>query len=130
MTTNNDISQAISALIDRLNAAEDKLNVNPTAFNWTPAMCAIWPDGMRPTMSGLLAVWEAMQGAAVYGSGSEADGDEWIEWRGGKCPVDDYAKVALKFRRGEIDDTGAFAKYWHWGHIGSTGDIVAYRVLP
>jgi hypothetical protein len=123
MTTNDDISQAISALIDRLNAAEDKLNVNPIAFNWTPAMSAIWPDGMRPTMSGLLAVWEAMHEAAVYDGG-------WIDWDGGEQPVPNGVMVECKFNNGDPVEE-AVSHAWRWYHMGgSARDIVAYRVLP
>lgn len=105
----------------------------PTAFNWTDEMQAIWPKDMRPTMSGLLAIWEAMQAAAVYGG--SADGGPWIEWKGGECPVAPDAKVDLKFVAvggfvGEPVDTGARAKNYDWSHGGVGHDIIAYRVLP
>lgn len=53
---------------DEIKSAIDALAQprTPTAFIWTPAMEAIWPRDMRPTMSGLLARWEAMHEAAVY----------------------------------------------------------------
>jgi hypothetical protein len=122
MTTNDDISQAISALIDRLNAAEDKLNVNPIAFNWTPAMSAIWPDGMRPTMSGLLAVWEAMHEAAVYDDMPEpfpGAKDGWIPHKAGDpMPCDSDLKVEYKMRRGEKPAGPSYAGKLNWSNCG------------
>lgn len=52
--------------------------------------------------------------------------DDWIEWGGGKCPVDADVKVKCRFRSGEetsISPAGA----WNWAH--EDGDIVAYKVV-
>lgn len=107
----------------------------PTAFNWTDEMQAIWPKDMRPTMSGLLAIWEAMQEAAVYGAAGATDG--WTEWGGGECPVDPETRVEVKCRDGYMDDGKAkwFSKpnnstdWWEWDAARSN-HIIAYRVLP
>lgn len=54
---------------------------------------------------------------------------EWIEWRGGACPVRNGADVEMRFRDGYVsrdeDPQG-----WDWYHLGSICDIVAYRVFP
>lgn len=84
-------------ILSALKAIEDKLTRTPTAFRWTPEMQSIWPREMRPTMSGLLAIWEAMRDAAEYsvvGASTEQpahpDGDVvgacvCGSWPGGKC---------------------------------------------
>lgn len=78
----------------------------PTAFNWTPEMEAIWPREMRPTASGLLAIWEALHGAAVYAAPAPAaidpDADDgWIKWHGGACPVDPETVVEVRYESHE-----------------------------
>ena len=59
---------------------------------------------------------------------------EWIEWNGGKCPVDPYECVSTRFRDGrECDFAPAF--HWvdrwsnRWEHTGPVrgDDIIAYR---
>jgi len=54
---------------------------------------------------------------------------EWIEWKGGKNPPVDIKKpVDIKMKSGVVKHLecaiGAF-----WGHTGSVGDIVAYRIV-
>jgi len=53
---------------------------------------------------------------------------EWIEWKGGDCPVGRDVDVDLRFR----DETPPFyftaAGGWMWGHNGTPSDIVAYRL--
>ena len=58
-----------------------------------------------------------------------AASDGWIEWRGGKCPVDSDAIVEVKYRKPNPyqynnDRAGDFT----WSHDGFDGDIIAYRV--
>lgn len=84
---------------DEIKSAIDALAQprTPTAFNWTPAMEAIWPRDMRPTMSGLLAVWEAMHEAAVYAKGEQPDLDGWIPHNpGDPMPCDGGMRVEWK----------------------------------
>jgi len=66
--------------------------------------------------------------AKTFGPLPDADG--WIPWGGGPCPVAPHVFVAARFRT-EVDVRGipALAGGLHWGRTGSTGDIVAYRVL-
>ena len=54
--------------------------------------------------------------------------DGWIEWGGGKCPVDPVAMVEVRFRCGETDYDGE-AIYWGWDHGKGDYDIVAYRII-
>ena len=59
----------------------------------------------------------------------QIDNDGWIEWRGGgECPVPLETKVAVKFRRGDIDHDD-MAGFWTWDHYQRNGDIIAYRVI-
>lgn len=56
-----------------------------------------------------------------------ADADGWIEWKGGKRPVDMDVRVEVRFRSGStaIDEAG----WWNWAHLGDDYDIIAYRVV-
>lgn len=56
-----------------------------------------------------------------------ADDDDWIEWNGGRCPVDPKLRVAIKFREGY--QASFVADMYRWDHDGSGSDIVAYRVV-
>lgn len=51
---------------------------------------------------------------------------DWIEWKGGECPVADGVQVDLRFRKGE--EYHNFNGGLSWRHHGSEADIVAYRV--
>lgn len=58
-----------------------------------------------------------------------AASDDWIEWHGGKCPVDSDAIVEVKRRwhnphKYNNDRAGDFS----WSHTGGRGDIIAYRL--
>jgi len=53
--------------------------------------------------------------------------DGWIDWPGGKPPVDNAAVVDLKFRGGEIA-SGLEAGKYYWPHTGYEHDIIAYRL--
>lgn len=61
---------------------------------------------------------------------------EWIEWAGGKCPVDDDALVEVRFRDDAVPEKGVRIEWpvraWElaWYHDGKDDDIIAYRVLP
>lgn len=53
---------------------------------------------------------------------------EWIEWKGGECPVPPETRVDVKNGRGWVH-TRYPAESWNWGHRGNSWDIVAYRVV-
>lgn len=54
---------------------------------------------------------------------------EWIEWTGGKCPVDGKTKVQVRFRVADGSDEGSPAYALRWTHTDSWGDIIAYRII-
>lgn len=51
---------------------------------------------------------------------------EWIEWKGGLDPADQYVEV--KFRTGATDRD--YVRRFMWKHAGDRYDIIAYRILP
>jgi hypothetical protein len=58
----------------------------------------------------------------------------WIEWNGGKCPVEPDTRVEIKLRRG-MRGPGE-AKCYQWAHFATGAnlysadfDIIAYRVV-
>ena len=57
----------------------------------------------------------------------EGDYDNnWIEWNGGKCPVDNGVSIDVRFRNGaELYDVISSLR---WSHDGVSGDIIAYRI--
>jgi hypothetical protein len=65
---------------------------------------------------------------------------EWIEWKGGECPVDAEKSIMVRLRGGVETDasvylTGVLARRYgadQWMHqtmFGGIGDIVAYRIV-
>lgn len=58
----------------------------------------------------------------------------WVEWKGGLCPVDGYAKVKYLLRY-ELDESDGYANSCSpaccldWDHKGGNYDIVAYKVI-
>lgn len=65
----------------------------------------------------------------IYGEVNlqQDQGEGWIEWRGGECPVDREAQVDIKFSGawGGIGRAGSM----FWSHDGGDSDIIAYRVV-
>ncbi|WP_307744443.1 hypothetical protein [uncultured Pantoea sp.] len=57
---------------------------------------------------------------------------EWVEWEGGKCPVDDNANVEVKFRDGCFGGGIRKAGGYYWGRSNAEydSDIIAYRIIP
>lgn len=53
---------------------------------------------------------------------------EWIEWKGGECPVSDGVLVEIRYRDGEIDAPW-LGQYYRWTHGGGAGDIISYRII-
>lgn len=53
---------------------------------------------------------------------------EWIEWKGGDCPVPVGTLVQVKFLDGDTDEQLSGDLRWDWLHDGSAGDIIAYRL--
>lgn len=56
-------------------------------------------------------------------------GDGWIEWHGGKCPVDSDAIVEVKYRNpNNYQFNNDRAGDFYWSHEGFGCDIIAYRL--
>lgn len=49
---------------------------------------------------------------------------EWIEWKGGECPVDEKSYVVCELRGGHRSITEAWR--YSWRHYGNSSDIIAY----
>ena len=67
--------------------------------------------------------------AALAASKPVVGHNGWIQWAGGKCPVNSDAIVEVKYRSPKPyqysnDRAGDF----DWEHIGSNADIIAYRL--
>lgn len=60
----------------------------------------------------------------------KTDTDGWIEWSGGKCPVPIGTLVDVKHRGGEVyqNKPALGDNNVRWSHVGSRGDIIAYRL--
>ena len=55
---------------------------------------------------------------------------EWVEWKGGECPIAKTSACVVKFSDGEELDTWP-AGYWRWTHCDNQDDnIIAYRIIP
>lgn len=83
-----------------------------------------WTLYTRPAsaVAQLIATWETPSIAATD------DWIEWIEWRGGKCPV--KAEVQIRYRDGKTSIRWAPGCMWaHTGGSNAENDIVAYRVV-
>ena len=62
-----------------------------------------------------------------YEAALAAKNEGWIEWGGGRRPVDDVTEVDIKFRTGGIV-YGVEAGKYYWPHTGYESDIIAYRL--
>ena len=62
-----------------------------------------------------------------YEAALASKNEGWIEWAGGKPPVDNAAVVDIKLRAGEIA-SGVEAGKYYWPHTGYESDIIAYRL--
>ena len=54
---------------------------------------------------------------------------EWIEWKGGECPIADGVQHQVRLRIGDVL-TASRAVIWDWWHDKCDGDIIAYRIIP
>jgi hypothetical protein len=60
---------------------------------------------------------------------TEPDADDWIEWKGGECPVPGKTMVEVRFRAGDQETKPAATWALCWNHDGWDEDIVAYRTI-
>jgi hypothetical protein len=69
--------------------------------------------------------------AKSSGQAPDADADGWIKWEGGDCPVPNGTNVFVRFRDGHASTSPDPRPHeLRWFHLGSTSDIVAYRISP
>ena len=56
---------------------------------------------------------------------------DWIEWKGGECPVQENTAIEVKLRNGTVSSAW-LAKGWVWEHgiLSPRADIIAYRIIP
>jgi len=55
---------------------------------------------------------------------------EWIEWKGGECPVDASTVVEIKWRFGATNTDNADCYDWVISDKeNKLGDIIAYRII-
>lgn len=55
--------------------------------------------------------------------------DGWIEWGGGGCPVGVSTAIDVRMRDGSTYEDQVNSTGLRWSHIGSSADIIAYRVI-
>ncbi len=58
----------------------------------------------------------------------QKESDGWIEWGGGKRPVDSTTLITVRFRNGE-EHLSPVKHHYEWRHFNRWNDIVAYRVV-
>lgn len=65
-----------------------------------------------------------------YEAALAAKNEGWIEWGGGKCPVEKGVRVDVKYRDGDIyqNKPALGDRNIRWSHVGSRNGIVAYRL--
>lgn len=66
--------------------------------------------------------------ATCCGRCEKPDGDGWVAWKGGECPVALGARVAVLLRDG-TSQPRRVAESLRWLHANTVSDIVAYRVI-
>lgn len=51
---------------------------------------------------------------------------DWIEWRGGDCPVGGDVLVSVRLKDCREDED--IAEVYEWDHVCDSGNIIAYRI--
>ena len=87
---------------------------NNGGTSWTTSVKVFWNECRRPTEEELA---------------TPSNKDEWIEWKGGECPVDEDTTVRVKMLDGYITPVTEKAGALRWVRSGSQGDITAYKVV-
>lgn len=105
----------------------DKCETKPVVVNEPPQ------NERQPDLSGesekqdLGAMVKAAREAAIKG----LTGPAWIPHDGGPCPLkdEDVEQFEFKIRGGGVSGPVYVPNGWRWSNDGTTGDIIAYRVL-
>ena len=61
-----------------------------------------------------------------------SDGNDWIDWHGGDCPVASETVVNVQLRGSDYSDgwySQIPAGLWAWNHSDEVGDIIKYRIV-
>ncbi len=72
---------------------------------------------------------EALEIALPILEKQERDEGEWVEWKGGFCPVRGETIVDVKWSNGD-KNVGKEADEWRWQHWDNCPNIIAYRIIP
>lgn len=97
---------------------------------WIVRQSPIAPSDCSPGFVGI----EVEPLFALAHPASAAEGSQgWVEWRGGKCPVEDDALVQVRYR--EDDESGLISRpagrhSWLHSRFARASDILAYRIAP
>lgn len=85
-------------------------------------------DGCDIGQDRLIANWHqsCLSRAEYFHLYPAPDADEWIEWKGGECPVDDGDLIDVKFSDG--DTLFGVNNGWDWGNNAYGCNIIAYRL--
>lgn len=117
---------------DMTNERLRELDVMTERFSWNGAMSS---SGRVPpvdvTQSELRSlVTELLERRSSIPQQAK-EGDGWVEWGGGECPVDPNTMVQFKLRNGSFCASGiAGEPYWTHDPETADEDIIAYRIVP
>lgn len=105
---------------------------SPTALGWGVPDALYSTDGrgclIQIDRDDVDGQWQsAIITREQYEAALAAKNEGWIEWSGGRCPVDDVTEVDIKFRTGGIA-YGVEAGKYYWPRTGQEYDIIAYRL--
>jgi hypothetical protein len=108
---------------DNPKIAEPKPSATPSWLTADPAMHERNPDGFLTTRA-LLVRYDAEKEAAK----PKPDAEGWINWGGGGGPIPSNSVVDVMLRDGTFHEH-LRASRLRWIDLGTSGDIVAYRVV-
>lgn len=86
-------------------------------------------DSMPDGALGFARTWGYRQFTQEVLKAAKSKSDGWIEWNGGKCPVQWNRIVEVKLRDVHANWPRHRAGEWRWSHLGDGTDIVAYRLI-
>ncbi len=100
-------------------------------FNLGNALKYIWRADLKHDAIEDLkkARWYLDRELAKRIAAPETDGDGWIKWNGGDCPVSAAATVTYKLRSGVLGEHRAGDLSWTHIERMANADIVAYRIV-
>lgn len=124
--------QTIEAIMKSARARITSENATPVTVARMPAeeVAALLDEieRLKAKLAELMPLYEKPQPADEP---ARPEPVEWIEWKGGECPIADDARIDVKCRDGDVlRDCLPSNLYWsHHADGNYWGDIVAYRVM-